>query len=79
MKEPLPFEKELISLINRYSKENLSNTPDFILAQYLQGCLIAFDMAVQQREHWYGRDPKPVGQPIETEEGIWKTKTDQNR
>jgi hypothetical protein len=45
--------------INTHSAENDSNTPDFILAQYLLGCLEAFNMAVQQRETWYGRDARP--------------------
>lgn len=53
------FEKELERLINRHSMENASNTPDWILAQYLKVCLDAFDQAVQQRENWYGRDPRP--------------------
>ncbi len=62
----MEFEKELESLINRFSKENESNTPDFILAQYLSGCLATFNVAVQQRETWYGRDPRPVlNEPIE--------------
>ena len=52
------FEKELRSLINKHSQENLSNTPDFILSQYILGCLAAFNTAVQQRENWYGRDPQ---------------------
>lgn len=57
------FEKELESLINRHSQENASNTPDFILAQYILSCLLAFNTAVQQRETWYGREDKPkVGQ-----------------
>lgn len=55
----LGFEEELQNLINRYSQENGSNTPDFILAQYLAGCLSAFNQAVQQRETWYGRDARP--------------------
>ena len=54
------FEKELETLINRHCKENESNTPDFILAQYVAGCLAAFNTAVQQRETWYGRDPRPT-------------------
>lgn len=57
------FEKELEHVINRYSIENESNTPDFILAQYIRGCLSAFAMATQQRETWHGRDPRP-GAPI---------------
>lgn len=49
------FEKELENLINRYSKENGSNTPDFILAEYLTNCLKAFDIAVKHRSVWYGQ------------------------
>lgn len=48
------FEKELESLINRYSLENRSDTPDFILAEYLVNCLNAFDIASRSREAWYG-------------------------
>ena len=49
------FKRQLESLINRYSKENESNTPDFILAKYLVGCLEAFNQATKEREKWYGR------------------------
>jgi hypothetical protein len=61
------FERELGDLINRHSGENVSNTPDFILAQYMAAALAAFDAAVQQRETWYGRDARPAlpGVPIE--------------
>ena len=31
--------------INRVSRENKSNTPDFILAEYLTDCLSAFEKA----------------------------------
>ena len=51
------FEKELELLINRYSKENNSNTPDFILARYLNAVLDNFCAAVNEREQWYGRGP----------------------
>jgi len=50
------FEKELASLLNRYSIENESNTPDFILAEYLRECLTAFAKASQVREKWYGKE-----------------------
>lgn len=56
----MTFEKEIESLINRYSQENVSNTPDFVLAQFILGCLAAFNTAVQQREGLYGRDPRPT-------------------
>lgn len=49
------FAKGLESLINRFSQENGSDTPDFILAQYLLGCLSAWNDAVKMREKWYGR------------------------
>ena len=44
--------------INCVCAENGSNTPDFILAEYLTDCLAAFDKAVVHREKWYGRDPE---------------------
>ena len=50
------FRKELETLINKKSKENGSDTPDFILAEYLTDCLTAFDKAVNARKKWYGTD-----------------------
>jgi hypothetical protein len=47
--------KDIEDAINRNSAENGSDTPDFILAQYLTDCLAAFDSAVSLREKWYGR------------------------
>jgi hypothetical protein len=52
---------EIASALNRCSAENASNTPDFILAQFLMGCLLAWNQGVQQRETWYGRDARPSG------------------
>lgn len=65
--EPLDvetFEQALTKLLNAYSQENASNTPDFILAQYLLGCLDTWNAAIQRREEWYGREFKAgtVGQ-----------------
>ena len=57
------FISELRDLINRRSMENASNTPDFILAQYLTNCLRAWNQATQQRETWYGRDARPTSPP----------------
>lgn len=51
------FRKALEQVINCYSMENGSNSPDFLLAQYLFDCLAAFDKAVMHREAWYGRVP----------------------
>lgn len=57
------FEQELTSLLNKHSKESVSNTPDFILARYLSGCLRLFNATVVHRAGWYGRIDKP-GQGI---------------
>lgn len=51
------FRKEVEQAINRNSLENESDTPDFILAQYLSDCLAAFDRATRRRTDWY----KPEG------------------
>lgn len=47
------FQKKIEELINIYSKENESNTPDFILAQYLMDCLETFNKTVNERTKWY--------------------------
>lgn len=49
------FEKELEQLINKHSLENGSNTPDFIIAQYLCSCLCNFNFTIAAREKWYGK------------------------
>ena len=50
------FKQELESLINKHSEENNSNTPDYILCEYLIGCLAAFNTAVNSREKHYDRE-----------------------
>ena len=49
----MSFRKELRDLINKCSMENGSNTPDFILAEYLVDCLESFDKVTNARETWY--------------------------
>lgn len=53
------FEGELTALISRFSKENGSDTPDYILAGYLNDCLTAFNTTVIQRDIHDGRKPVP--------------------
>lgn len=55
VEERQSFADELRALCNRYSAENGSDTPDFILAEFLVDCLTAFDRTVRHRERWYGR------------------------
>lgn len=58
-KEMSDLRKEIETSINRASAENGSNTPDFILAEYLVDCLAAFDKASRAREKWYGKGLSP--------------------
>jgi hypothetical protein len=51
------FQKRLEHLINEYSLENGSDTPDYILAQYLCACLSNYNSTLRARETWYGREP----------------------
>lgn len=62
--EPLSaFVSEVQRAINVNSMENGSNTPDFILAAYLAGCLDVFNDAVRAREKWYGKEDSPGSTP----------------
>ena len=56
------FLQDLRSLINSHSKENGSNSPDYILACYLDACLNVFNTAVKQRDAWFGVKLQP-GKP----------------
>lgn len=49
------FKKELTELINKHSLENGSDTPDYILAEFLERCLSSFDSAVLQRDYFMGK------------------------
>lgn len=69
----MEFEKELETIINICNVENESNTPDFILAQYIRNCLNAFNEACNAREKWYGREKKLVEPPCNGEErAFWE-------
>ena len=48
------FREELESLINRHSIENDSDSPDFLLAEYVISCLQAYAKTVKARDKWYG-------------------------
>lgn len=53
------LENDIKALINKSSREQDSNTPDFILAEYLMACLCAFELASNRREVWYKVEHKP--------------------
>ncbi len=52
------LDREMASVLNKYSQENASDTPDFILADYLLQCLAAYNKATQQRTQWYSHEPE---------------------
>lgn len=60
------FRADLQALINRHSAENDANTPDFVLAEFMHGCLTAFTVATQQRDRWYGMAPRPGWRGVES-------------
>lgn len=55
---PPTFVEDLARLINKHSLENMSDTPDFILAAYLQNCLVDYAHSVKARDRWYGENLK---------------------
>lgn len=55
------FLEELRVLINRNSRENVSNTPDFILAGVMHSALVIYEASVNSRDQWYGCSHKIKG------------------
>ncbi len=47
------FKEELEELINKHSLENKSNTPDWVLADYLLDCLLSYEVAIQARDAFH--------------------------
>lgn len=46
------LEDDLRVLLNKHSVEGESNTPDFLLADYLVRCLQTYRYIVRQRDQW---------------------------
>lgn len=66
--EFIPFETQLKRLLNAHSKENGSNTPDFLLASYLKSCLDTWNQHVKARDEWHGIEPRAGGVPVVAQE-----------
>lgn len=64
MREYNQFIVDLETLLNEHARESESNTPDFVLAQFLKGCLDSFDTGIRDREVWNNRSQKEA---VETE------------
>jgi len=72
---PLPHEtegktfvNELRALINKYSLESGSNTPDYILASFLENVLVDWNHATLARDRHNGVDPRPKYDPAKDAE-----------
>jgi hypothetical protein len=72
--EPSTLRDAIEEVINKHSAENGSNTPDFILANHLIGCIANFDATTKQRDEWwenrslegvagFGRDAELLDRP----------------
>lgn len=59
------LEKKLRDLLNSESREQDSNTPDFILAEFMVNCLDAFELASNKREVWYDVELDPKNRKVE--------------
>jgi hypothetical protein len=57
------FKKELATLINRYSLENLWDMPDFLMAELLENFILSASGPMKKNLDWHGVDsichPKP--------------------
>ena len=49
----LDFEYDLSNLINHHNIDNDLNTPDFILANYIIDCLVAYNTTNKANKHWH--------------------------
>ena len=50
----MEFANKVEEVINQFSIENKSNTPDYILAEFMVSCLAAFEATSLRREAWFG-------------------------
>ena len=46
--------REFADVVNRHSLENETDTPDFVLGEYLFSCLENWNKLFRKRRKWYG-------------------------
>jgi len=49
----MSLESDLRTLLNVYSRENESDTPDYILSMFMVKCLNALEKATTDRDAWW--------------------------
>lgn len=50
------FKEELTELLNKHSKDNDTNTPDFILAGLITDFLESLERVIKARDQWHRVD-----------------------
>jgi hypothetical protein len=73
------FREELRALLNRRSMDSYTNTPDYLLAEYLDECLNLWDKTTEQRDRWFGFMPfaRLIGEPTTAEVVAEKRQADE--
>ena len=66
----MSIREEVRTILNKASRENKSDTPDYILADYLMGCLIIGEKLINDRESYYSL--KTIIKPEEKGQRVWK-------
>lgn len=49
------IEKEITKIFNKHNLDTITDTPDYILADYVMTCLYAFFKAKGDIEKWFGK------------------------
>lgn len=52
------FKEDLSVLINKHSMENISDTPDFMLADFMVESMLVYGKTMKKRDKWY----RPIGE-----------------
>lgn len=65
IKQKPTFIEALKKLINEYSMEDNSDTPDYILAEFMINSLRAFENATEMRDEHYGDKDKFIQNTVE--------------
>jgi hypothetical protein len=55
---PAQFVGELMQLLNKHSIDNALHTPDFVLSNYIVGCLSAYKAAREENKRWEQGGPE---------------------
>jgi hypothetical protein len=58
------FMKDIQSVINKHSRESMSDTPDYILAKYLEDVLVCLSVAILRRDQHYQFGPTGKPKPF---------------